>query len=196
MRFLMTRPFASVFAVAAITLVTAAEADERKALMADLNSRNAIVETLLSVERMASRIVEVETTALLSEHGAWPNDPAWNWPADSRTSKRVHDLKNLKDRMASDLANLKRSVLRGRGYSEEEAAVLKELLDDLNAMIEQSGRMFALLSENELDVATTLYKESALTTYQGVMRSSFTLSREMKDDLRQIGLKLRKLEQQ
>ena len=182
-----------LLALGLLVAPAAAQDADHKSLFGDLNSRFALLETLVTIERTASRIHEVETTALLSEYGNWPNDPAWKWPEDANTTKLVYDLNNVKPRISVDVANLRRTVKRSRGLSEQEKAALLDLLAELDLMLDQSETLYRLLADKRLSDAASLFHTDASETYRSVMSRSYTLSADIKNDVRRIGLDFRKV---
>ena len=82
------------FLVAAVVMTllaqgAVAQQQDAKSLLAELSDRNTAAEIIGSIERIAARIVYVESVALVSELGDWPEE----------TGKLARGRRSLQERL-------------------------------------------------------------------------------------------------
>ena len=171
-----------------------AQQQDAKSLLGELSNRQTALANIGSIERVAARIVYVETTALISELAEWPEEELDNWPKDAEASKKVYDVKNLYARMTQELASLRRTASRKGIYTESEAERLALLLDELQVMVDDSQALYALLKAKELEEADLLFRDVIRARYEGIVADSFTLGKGITQDISRIAIEARRLE--
>jgi hypothetical protein len=170
-----------------------AQQQDAKSLLGELSNRQTALANIGSIERVAARIVYVETTALISELAEWPEEELDNWPKDAEASKKVYDVKNLYARMTQELASLRRTASRKGIYTESEAERLASLLDELQVMVEDSQALYALLRAKELEEADLFFRDVIRARYEGIVADSFTLGKGITQDISRIAIEARRL---
>jgi hypothetical protein len=171
-----------------------AQQQDAKSLLGELSNRQTALANIGSIERVAARIVYVETTALISELAEWPEEELDNWPKDAEASKKVYDVKNLYARMTQELASLRRTASRKGIYTESEAERLASLLDELQVMVEDSQALYALLKAKDLEEADLFFRDVIRARYEGIVADSFTLGKGITQDISRIAIEARRLE--
>ena len=171
-----------------------AQQQDAKSLLGELSNRQTALANIGSIERVAARIVYVETTALISELAEWPEEELDNWPKDAEASKKVYDVKNLYARMTQELASLRRTASRKGIYTESEAERLASLLDELQVMVDDSQALYALLKAKELEEADLFFRDVIRARYEGIVADSFTLGKGITQDISRIAIEARRLE--
>jgi hypothetical protein len=193
------RPISRVrFLVAAVVMVflapcAVAQQQDAKSLLAELGNRKTASQVIGSIERIAARIVYVETVALMSEHGKWPEELS-NWPEDAEASKNVYDVKNLYSRMTPELVAIKRMASQGGVYAASETELLASMLGELQLMLDESQSLYALLKAEKLEEANLFFRDVVRARYEGILADSYTLGTGVTRDVSRIMLDVRRLD--
>jgi hypothetical protein len=186
------------FLVAAVVMAllapgAVAQQQDAKSLIAELSNRNTASEIIGSIERMAARIVYVESVALVSELGDWPEETE-NWPEDAEASKNVYDVKNLHSRITPELVALERAASRDGVYTASETAQFASILGELHLMIDETQSLYALLRAKKLEEANLFFRDAVRARYEGIVAESYTLGAGVKQDISRIMLDVRRLD--
>ena len=123
-------------ALAASLIASAALSQERDArsMITELGQRATALSTITEAESIAARIIYVQTVAIHSEVGEWPEEVE-NWPSDQVVSKFVYDVNNLHSRYVTELASLRRTTARDGVFTDGERPRIEALLDDLETLV-------------------------------------------------------------
>ncbi len=173
--------------------VVRAQEPDATSLLAGLGSRTVALEAVQTVERLAARILYVESTGILSLQGNWPEDPANNWPEDAEAPKVVYDVFNLYSRMVAEVAPLRRIAAREGVFTDEERAKFTSLVDDLESFIIQSKLLYDLMKAVRTDEANLFYRDEIRGKYEGIVAQSYTIGASISQDISRIALAARRL---
>ena len=175
-------------------VVPAATAQEQdaKSLLIELRQRHNAMAALNSLERLAARIVHIESLATLSEHGEWPEELA-NWPQDADTTSFVYSVNLVYERFKPELAALRRTASRPGNFSNEERVRFASLVNDLELLIEESQTHYDLLAVGQINEANLFFRDYIRAPYQSIVQGSYTIGSGITRDISRIGLAARKL---
>ncbi|NEK24773.1 hypothetical protein GV827_20580, partial [Sulfitobacter sp. JBTF-M27] len=145
-----------------------------KSLIAELGRRHTAVASLNSLERLAARIVYIESIGMLSEHGDWAEEQA-NWPENAATTTFVYSVKNIYGRFKPELAALRRTASRSGIFSDDEHERFASLVDELELLIEESQTFYDLLAAGQTSEANLFFRDNIRAPYLGIVQGSYTI---------------------
>jgi hypothetical protein len=152
-------------------------------LIVELGQRTTAVESLGALERAAARIVYVESVALLSHFGDWPERDA-GWVPD--TPKYFYDVHKIADRFPADLAAIRRTAARPGVFSDEERERFTSLIGETELLIEDSQTYYGLLAAEDFDLASAYFRDSIMARYESIEAGSYTLRSGVLRDISRI----------
>lgn len=160
-------------------------------IAAEAISREMALHHVREVERLAGWIAYVESVALVSEYGAWPNEKN-EWPEDGASSF-AYDVSNLRGRLEPVVVDLRHGACRAHVFGDDEAERFEALLYALSQMIAESGALYDLIKAGQTAEANAFYKERVRASYRGITGDAHTLISEIESDLRGLRLDLLRL---
>ncbi|MFC6636672.1 hypothetical protein [Sulfitobacter sediminilitoris] len=163
-----------------------------KSLIAELGRRHTAVASLNSLERLAARIVYIESIGMLSEHGDWAEEQA-NWPENAATTTFVYSVKNIYGRFKPELAALRRTASRSGIFSDDEHERFASLVDELELLIEESQTFYDLLAAGQTSEANLFFRDNIRAPYLGIVQGSYTIGSGVSRDISRIGLAAKSL---
>jgi hypothetical protein len=173
--------------------LASAQEDSAAALLAELGNRQTAMESIQSLERLAARIVHVESLALLSRYGDWPEEEA-GWGGNFDIPKFVYDVRNIYFRFTSEVPPLRRVAARQGVFSDDERARFLELLDDLDLLVEDSRAYYDLLVAGNFAEANEFFCAKIRAPYRRIVDGSYTIGLGISRDISRIGLQARALQ--
>lgn len=186
---------ARYFVLSWVLLATVATAQEQgvKPLVRELEQRQTAMASVHTLQRLSARIFYVESVALLSEYGAWPEE-AHNWTQGQSVSKFVYDVFNIHVRFTSELAQLRRTASRKGVFTDEERERFASMLDDLALMIDHSQQLYDLLDKDQMSEASQFFRNSIREPYDRIAAEGYTIGSGISRDIRRISLAARKVD--
>ncbi|MCY1126803.1 hypothetical protein OU426_08060 [Frigidibacter sp. RF13] len=148
----------------------------------ELAARQTAFSAVVTVERIAARMIHVESVALLSELGVWPPELE-NWPEDAKTTKYVYDIKNLEQRLRADIVALRRHANPGGAFSAVEAVRFLQLVEELDQMLTESQDFFKLFSDGRVYEANQFFREKVRQRYARIEWETSTLGSAIRKDI-------------
>lgn len=171
--------------------VAKAQEETAKDLIVALERRSDAVETIGNLERLASRILYVQSVALLSHYGGWPGEGDAGWHGENaifsgEIPKFFYDVENIQSRFTPEIITLRRNGNRPGVFTEEELAQFSRLIDELENLIEGSQGFYELLKDRRVEDANEFFREDVRLHYSNITSGSYTLQSGVSRDIDRI----------
>ena len=178
-------------ALAASLIASAALSQERDArsMITELGQRATALSTITEAKCIAARIIYVQTVAIHSDVGEWPEEVE-NWPSGQVVSKFVYDVNNLLNRACEPSAPTARDGV----FTDGERPRMEALLDDLETLVVGSQTLYALLEGDQIEDANAYFRDHIREPYLDLVASAYTVGTGVTRDISRIGLLARTLD--
>ena len=184
--------FGALLAVLVVAApVARAQGETAKDLIVALERRSDAIETIGSLERLASRGFYVQSVALLAHYGGWPGEGDAGWRGENaifsgEIPKFFYDVKNIHPRLTPEIIALRRNANRPGVFTEEELEQFSRLIDELEKLIEGTKDYYELLKDGRVEAASEFIRGNVRLHYSNITSGSYTLQSGVSRDIDRI----------